>query len=87
MQLWVNGESVISVTGLSMRNVSDSLVQGMHFQTFFGGTHSYRCHWRFEQSNVYPSDRSPFAGSTSDWASPQNQTAWFADVSGAVITS
>lgn len=27
-----------------------------------------------------------FGGSTSDWASPQNQKAYFADVSGAIIT-
>ncbi|EJD05556.1 uncharacterized protein FOMMEDRAFT_145058 [Fomitiporia mediterranea MF3/22] len=28
-----------------------------------------------------------FGGSTSDWASPKTQKAWFADVSGAVISS
>ena len=27
-----------------------------------------------------------FGGSTSDWASPQNQSAYFADVSGAIIS-
>lgn len=56
-----NGISVINATNISMRNSSSSVVQGMHFQTFFGG-------------------------STSDWASPQNQSAWFADVSGAIVS-
>ncbi|TDL19278.1 hypothetical protein BD410DRAFT_830416 [Rickenella mellea] len=60
VQIWINGNSVINVKGLEFRNTTDSVIQGMHFQIFFGG-------------------------STSDWASPINQKAWFADVSGAVI--
>jgi len=62
VRIWINGQSVIELEGVSMRNSSDSVVMGMHFQTFFGG-------------------------STSDWASPINQSAWFADVSGAIIDS
>ena len=60
VQVWANGEKVIDLQGISMRSSEDSVVQGMHFQTFFGG-------------------------SSRDWASPVNQTAWFADISGAVI--
>ncbi|TDL21294.1 hypothetical protein BD410DRAFT_724617 [Rickenella mellea] len=60
VEVWFNGESVINVQGLELRNDTSSIVQGMHFQTFFGG-------------------------STVDWASPVNQTAWFADVSGAAV--
>ncbi|KAF8583064.1 polysaccharide lyase family 14 protein [Ramaria rubella] len=38
IQIWVNGTTVIHVTGLQMRNTSDSVFRGMHFQTFFGGS-------------------------------------------------
>jgi hypothetical protein len=61
VQVWFNGEKVIDLQGVSMRTSASSVVQGMHFQTFFGG-------------------------SSLSWASPVNQTAWFADISGAVIT-
>jgi hypothetical protein len=37
LQLWVDGKSVISVAGLRLRDARDSHVQGLHFQTFFGG--------------------------------------------------
>ncbi|KAL4259093.1 hypothetical protein AB1N83_007832 [Pleurotus pulmonarius] len=37
IQFWVNGVSAISVTGLTLRTRADSVIQGMHFQTFFGG--------------------------------------------------
>jgi len=60
LQVWVNGTTVVHVTGLSFRNSSSSVFKGMHFQTFFGG-------------------------STPDYASPQTQVAWFADISGAII--
>ncbi|KIJ43192.1 polysaccharide lyase family 14 protein [Sphaerobolus stellatus SS14] len=60
VQVWINGTSVINVNGLQLRNSSDSVFGGMHFQTFFGG-------------------------STSDYASPQTQNAWFTDISGAII--
>lgn len=36
--LYVDGEPVINLTGVSMRTSSDSVFQGMHFQTFFGGS-------------------------------------------------
>lgn len=38
LQLWVNGTMVIDVKGLEFRNSSESVFQGMHFQTFFGGS-------------------------------------------------
>ncbi|KAH8111192.1 hypothetical protein DFH11DRAFT_1690460 [Phellopilus nigrolimitatus] len=62
IKLWVNGQAVISLTNVSLREDAGATIQGMQFQTFFGG-------------------------STSDWASPQTQKAWFADVSGAVVVS
>ncbi|GJJ13470.1 hypothetical protein Clacol_007724 [Clathrus columnatus] len=60
LQIWVNGTTVIHVQGLELRNSSQSVFQGMHFQTFFGG-------------------------STSAYASPQDQKAWFSDISGAIL--
>jgi len=60
IQLWINGTSVINISGLILREEEESHIKGMHFQTFFGGNKP-------------------------DWASPKDQKAWFADVSGAII--
>lgn len=38
IELWVNGTSVIKVDGLIFRCSEQSCLQGMHFQTFFGGS-------------------------------------------------
>ncbi|EIN10588.1 hypothetical protein PUNSTDRAFT_64709 [Punctularia strigosozonata HHB-11173 SS5] len=62
MQLWVDGKSVIEVSGLVFRSTDAACIKGIHFQTFFGG-------------------HGP------DWASPKDQRAWFADISGAVLSS
>ena len=59
--VWFNGDKVIDVKSVSMRDSLDSVIQGIHFSTFFGG-------------------------SSPDWATPTDQRAWFADISGAVIT-
>ncbi|KAG8976147.1 hypothetical protein FRB90_009269, partial [Tulasnella sp. 427] len=37
LDLWVNGEKVISVCGIIVREDPDCVVRGAHFQTFFGG--------------------------------------------------
>ncbi|KAF9445950.1 polysaccharide lyase family 14 protein [Macrolepiota fuliginosa MF-IS2] len=60
VQLWVDGEPVITVHGLLLRQSNQSIIKGMHFQTFFGGH-------------------------TQEWASPKDQKAWFADVTGVVL--
>ncbi|KAJ7643650.1 polysaccharide lyase family 14 protein, partial [Roridomyces roridus] len=60
LELWVDRQSVISVSGLTLRDSDKSRIKGAHFQTFFGG-HEV------------------------DWASPKDQRAWFADLSGAII--
>ncbi|KAJ7017896.1 polysaccharide lyase family 14 protein [Mycena alexandri] len=60
LELWVDGKSVISATGLTLRDSESSRIKGAHFQTFFGGHQD-------------------------DWASPKDQRAWFADLSGVVI--
>ncbi|KAJ7643701.1 hypothetical protein FB45DRAFT_987522 [Roridomyces roridus] len=60
LELWVDGKSVIAVSGLQLRDSDKAHIKGAHFQTFFGG-HS------------------------EDWASPKDQRAWFADLTGVVI--
>ncbi|GAW03324.1 polysaccharide lyase family 14 protein [Lentinula edodes] len=60
IELWIDGASVISITGLSFSNSEKSRLKGMHFQTFFGGNKP-------------------------DWASPKDQRAWFADVTGVIV--
>ncbi|KAK0202648.1 hypothetical protein DFS33DRAFT_1262952 [Desarmillaria ectypa] len=37
LKLYIDGKSVISVHGLTMKMSNDSRIKGMHFQTFFGG--------------------------------------------------
>ncbi|TFY77928.1 hypothetical protein EWM64_g6086 [Hericium alpestre] len=37
LELWIDGKSVISVTGLIHRDDPASHIKGMHIQTFFGG--------------------------------------------------
>ncbi|EJD01737.1 uncharacterized protein FOMMEDRAFT_22090 [Fomitiporia mediterranea MF3/22] len=60
IEIRINGNSSILATGLILRTTEESAIQGMHFETFFGGH-------------------------TLDWASPKDQYAWFADISGAII--
>ncbi|OJT12174.1 hypothetical protein TRAPUB_11284 [Trametes pubescens] len=64
IEILIDGKSVFLAQGLVLRTPEgpDAHVQGLHFQTFFGG-------------------HSP------DWASPKDQRAWFANVSGAIIKS
>lgn len=37
VRLWVNGASAIELYNVSLRESEDSIIQGMEFQTFFGG--------------------------------------------------
>jgi len=37
IQLWIDGISAISVSGLTLRDTEEGKIKGMHFQTFFGG--------------------------------------------------
>lgn len=78
--MWVNGTIVIDVDGLEFRNSSDSVFQGMHFQTFFGGdSNNARMLLKIISKAVN------FIGSTSDYATPKDQKAWFTDISGAIL--
>ncbi|KAJ7740244.1 hypothetical protein DFH07DRAFT_905486 [Mycena maculata] len=80
LELWVDGKSVINVSGLTFRDSEHSRIKGGHFQTFFGGAYpremlielNYtKCGW--------------YSGHQNDWASPKDQRAWFADLTGVVI--
>ncbi|KAI5116822.1 hypothetical protein M0805_002880 [Coniferiporia weirii] len=62
VRVWIDGNETITLYNVTLRDDENATIQGMQFQTFFGG-------------------------STSDWASPKDQKAWFADVSGAVVQS
>ncbi|KAJ7577462.1 polysaccharide lyase family 14 protein [Mycena floridula] len=62
LQLFVNGKSVINVSGLKITDSSAGRLRGMQMQTFFGG-------------------------STFDFASPQDQDAYFSDFSVAITES
>lgn len=80
IEVFIDGISVIRATGLILRDPAapDSHVQGLHFQTFFGGMLRslllllHAIHGRL-------------VGHSVDWASPQPQRAYFAHVSGAVL--
>jgi Polysaccharide lyase 14 len=41
IEVWVDGKSVIKATGLILRKSQESAIQGVHFQTFFGGASSH----------------------------------------------
>jgi len=64
------------VKGLIYRVNSASKVQGAHFETFFGGKVLIWLIIHFLEHT---------AGHTDDWASPKDQRAWFANVSGAIL--
>jgi hypothetical protein len=76
LELWVDGKPVISVGGLILRVNTASRVQGAHFETFFGGKTS---------TGFVINDSQRIVGHTEDWASPKDQRAWFANVSGAIL--
>jgi hypothetical protein len=81
IQVWINGTTVMNIKGLQMRNTTASVFRGMHFQTFFGGA-------LFSFANVLDADRVSVVrtGGTPEYASPKTQKAWFADISGAIMS-
>ncbi|EEB87593.1 hypothetical protein MPER_15008, partial [Moniliophthora perniciosa FA553] len=76
LQLWIDGRPVIQVDGLIFRDSEQSIIKGMHFQTFFGGNVAIRV--KNAGLTIYT------AGNKEDWASPKDQRAWFADVTGVI---
>ena len=80
--MYIDGKLVIHATGLILRTEEgpDGRVQGLHFQTFFGGA----CGVLFSFSPCCRLlTRAP--GNSPEWASPKDQRAWFANVSGAIL--
>ena len=80
IEVYIDGQSVVHATGLILRTNEgpDGRVQGLHMQTFFGGmsARSIPCCIRTETRRT---------GHTPDWASPKDQRAWFANISGAIL--
>lgn len=83
VEVFIDGRSVILAKGLILRDedAAESSVQGLHFQTFFGGER-FRC-FCAELSLIMCVS----AGHTEEWACPKDQKAWFTNVSGAILRS
>lgn len=41
IEVWIDGVSVILISGMTLREVDGGRIRGMHFQTFFGGKYSH----------------------------------------------
>jgi len=78
IELFVDGNSVINVSGIIMRDADVGRVQGMQIQTFFGGEQA-----RFIESSVLTST----TGSTVDWATPTDQDVYFANFGAEIIST
>jgi hypothetical protein len=76
IQLRVDGNSVINVDGLTLRSSEAGKIKGMHFQTFFGG---------MLQIFLFLPKIKFLVGHGEDWASPKDQRAWFADITGTIV--
>ena len=76
IEVFVNGERAILAT---LRESNESLVQGIHFQTFFGG----------KPQSLPPRSRphARVSGHSPEWASPKTQRAWFSSISGAILAN
>jgi hypothetical protein len=77
IQLWIDGNSVIDLDGLTLRDTEAGKIKGMHFQTFFGGMSL--------KLSLYPPKIKFLVGHDVDWASPKDQRAWFADITGTIV--
>ena len=80
MQLFVDGESVINVSGLVLRDQDAGRIYGMQVQTFFGGA----CLSYHRLLNKQRLTLLLLIGSDSSWASPSNQQSYFSDFSVAI---
>jgi len=78
IELFVDGNSVINVSGIIMRDADVGRVQGMQIQTFFGGEQA-----RSIESSVLTST----TGSTVDWATPTDQDIYFANFGAEIIST
>jgi hypothetical protein len=79
IQVFVDGKSVISVSGLVLRNSDAGKIRGVFGQTFFGGSSQLLL-----TSDMLFSDVRLLTGSKPEWASTKDQNAYFADFSVAI---
>jgi hypothetical protein len=79
LELFVDGQSIILAKGLILRKTVGSSVRGLHWQTFFGGKFTLKP--MGHNTTSFHTD----LGHTEEWASPTDQYAWFADISGAIV--
>lgn len=78
LEVIVNGQSKINVSGLVLRSSEAGRIRGMQIQTFFGG----KCYFWVSHATE---QAVPYVGHTAEWASPQDQKAYFSDFSVAVM--
>jgi hypothetical protein len=74
-ELFVNGQSVLHITGLEIAADPSTKIYGIMAQTFFV---SPLLLTQLDSSDIQ-------GGSDSSWASPRDQDIWFKDFSLAVI--
>lgn len=89
IEVFIDGRSVIHAKGLTLRDedAPESYVQGIHFQTFFGGKSCplsvivlhFLSHLLWTLLNYI------LAGHSPEWASPKDQRVWFTSISGAIL--
>lgn len=78
LELFSNGQSVINVGGLVLRDSDAGRIRGLQVQTFFGGKHYLDLYPKFSLIIIgHP-------GSTSDYASPKTQSTYFRDFTVAI---
>lgn len=79
LEVFSNGESVMKVTGLILRDSAQGRIRGIQMETFFGGAYYYYYLLTSTISYIVSS-----IGHTSDFASPKGQSAYFSDLSVAI---
>ena len=80
IEVFVDGRSVLLVDRVALCEEPTARICAAHFQTFFGGLF-------LNIVILIPmSTELSTVGHTQDWASPHDQRAWFASISGAVVS-
>ena len=80
LELIVDGQSKINVSGLVLRSSEAGRIRGMQIQTFFGGSFHCRVSRVTKQALLC-------VGHTAAWESPQDQKAYFSDFSVSIINN
>jgi hypothetical protein len=82
LEIFVNGESKVNVSGLVFRSCDSNRIRGIQMQTFFGGAFPQPV---FLHSVDTDNTTVTCTGHSPNWASPKDQTAYFSDFSVAII--